>query len=1393
MMMSTAAATNANESLAHEILQYYFHPKNLIEDDQSRDYISELDPDRPIFENVYKFVHSNDLSYTYCPLCEKKLNRLTIENIVFHFKKHLKKLNCTFCFRPFVLIEERSEHEKFCLKNPFLTGGKLFDEINPQNIGHLFNIRLINESYIENFRTFQRKYRAQLKPGHRFEGNIANFDVLLTSLLEKLFSDIPANNKIHISIDSSTIDYPIIFPGFLPVNYNDSLKQKWLDEISRVSQSERSLDIGHNMYINIIETFSPNGGKRKSIGEYISMEDALIFKKSLYCSRPQNDLCFAHAINILIAHYNQDYAKLRKLTRNDQNMAFKNSEAIATTIKVNLPIDKMVGAAEWSKFQEYYSNFQIIIWRDSETMIYLGPFKSQKIHIFFHESASHYYAINNIIGFLKRKKFCNACCVTYNVTGLHTCPGVCSHCHVKHKIIKSHIIYCSECNIEFFGNECFENHKKTKQCAKLKKCAKCEISYNAKKGKHECGRWCKRCKCHDTNDDHLCFIQKIDLKDEKINSMIFFDFECLLEPKYYETVKNRENTRLHVPFLCVAHIVKSDENGVFNQYSEFIFEGQNCLELFMAKIYEPEYHKSILIAHNSSSYDSVFIIKYLLKECKKFSYIPKTTRYLFIKLLDIGSVIVDSYNFLGCALSKLPAIFDLNHLFKPFFPYKYPNVDNYKYIGPWPSVEYYEPEFMKEKERLNFLIFYESVKNRVFNLRNELIEYCKSDVSILRESVIAFRQQYLDLTKMDVFASNVFTLSRFAMRFLKTYFLEPKTIAIISGNGFYRQQRQSVLASQFLRFYEVTHNVILQKHGNLGEKKILQYYVDGYDEKNSLYIDVMGCSYHGHPLCFKNPQQIGPTGKTMQQIYHETEIRIKKIQKTGVKYIYFWECEINRNIDFQNFCKTHEYVEKLKPASAYYGGRVSTFKMQCDISKIDINKNYKIEYYDFTSLYAFILRNGTIPLGYPKIILNPPHTNINDYFGLIQADILVNDNCYSPTIPYRYNKKLFFPICRTCLKEKQKTKCNHTQHERYLRGTWWSEELMFALEHDQIRILKLHEIWHFERRGVGYFQAYVDFFTKLKVESSAPAFFPVTIENAQIFCDTYLKEAGIKLDPKEVIKQVNEGRRKLAKDLVNCIYGKLGMKINQIQHTLVYNLHDFYDIIYDDRRVITNILFPHSDFVSIIHWRWVDNFVLTESTAEVNTICALAITSQARIHLHKEILKLKRQIIYCDTDSILFLSHPNSDFYKPKIGKYIGDFKNEIEKDNWIILFLSGCPKNYYFLYHHPLSNGDIEKYATKGIKLTFHAKKIITGSEMQRLISNFHCSPQKSESLKILNPNYFYRDSEYNIWCLNQTKKFQVNYDKRRVLNNIQYFDGIPIIDTVPWGFNMEHYSTIL
>ena len=113
--------------------------------------------------------------------------------------------------------------------------------------------------------------------------------------------------------------------------------------------------------------------------------------------------------------------------------------------------------------------------------------------------------------------------------------------------------------------------------------------------------------------------------------------------------------------------------------------------------------------------------------------------------------IIDSMSFLPMALSKLPPVFGLTELKKGFFPHFFNTRDNQKYVGPIPDVSYYDPDSMSEGRSKEFHAWYaiQKSENRVFDLQEELLTYCISDVNVLRRCCVLFREMFMHTSAVD--------------------------------------------------------------------------------------------------------------------------------------------------------------------------------------------------------------------------------------------------------------------------------------------------------------------------------------------------------------------------------------------------------------------------------------------------------------------------------------------------------------------------------------------------------------------------------------------------------------------------------------------------------------------
>jgi len=94
-------------------------------------------------------------------------------------------------------------------------------------------------------------------------------------------------------------------------------------------------------------------------------------------------------------------------------------------------------------------------------------------------------------------------------------------------------------------------------------------------------------------------------------------------------------------------------------------------------------------------------------------------------------VFLESVSFLPCALRKLPEAFGLSAS-KSWYPHYFNTQENLNYIGPIPDMAYYGVDEMREEERKEFLVWYESQRSENFDNRHILESSCGNDVTVLR-------------------------------------------------------------------------------------------------------------------------------------------------------------------------------------------------------------------------------------------------------------------------------------------------------------------------------------------------------------------------------------------------------------------------------------------------------------------------------------------------------------------------------------------------------------------------------------------------------------------------------------------------------------------------------------
>jgi hypothetical protein len=190
--------------------------------------------------------------------------------------------------------------------------------------------------------------------------------------------------------------------------------------------------------------------------------------------------------------------------------------------------------------------------------------------------------------------------------------------------------------------------------------------------------------------------------------------------------------------------------------------------------------------------------------------------------------IIDSHNFVASPLSAFPKTFGLNELKKGYFPHYFNTNENQNYVWPISDTSFHGANTMGKSAREKFIKWHaEKVKeNYVFDFQKEFVEYCDSDVDILRRGCLELTKQFLEIADID--PSQYITIASVCMAIYRSKYLQPKTIAVV------KDDKKEMHSENFITWLDTLKNV--QHALNGGEVTICGAKVDGFNtESNTVY------------------------------------------------------------------------------------------------------------------------------------------------------------------------------------------------------------------------------------------------------------------------------------------------------------------------------------------------------------------------------------------------------------------------------------------------------------------------------------------------------------------------------------------------------------------------------
>jgi hypothetical protein len=344
-------------------------------------------------------------------------------------------------------------------------------------------------------------------------------------------------------------------------------------------------------------------------------------------------------------------------------------------------------------------------------------------------------------------------------------------------------------------------------------------------------------------------------------------------------------------------------------------------------------------------------------------------------------------------------------------------------------------------------------------------------------------------------------------------------------------------------------------------------------------------------------------------------------------------------------------------------------------------RTMSLQYCDIMSLYPYVCKFGKSPIGHPTIHVGDTCKDgaaCLKMEGLMKCSIVPPKRFYHPVLPFRYNKKLLFCLCRSCVVEQNlRGECRHDRDEkRALTGTWVLDEIRLAVEKGY-RILEDYEIYEFnvthynrETGEGGLFVAYIDTFLKLKAEASGYPSWVQTPDDEDRFIEEFWHSEGIRLD-KDAIKH-NPAKRGLAKLCLNSMWGKLTEKNNRTKTELISEPKELYKFLSTPGIEVVSLLFA-SDQVVWVSWRYAED-ERVPNLRHNNRILGAYVTTGGRMQLYRYLDTLQDKAVYCDTDSVIYIQ-PKSEPPLIETGDSLGAMTSELKPGVYIAKYAGAGPK----------------------------------------------------------------------------------------------------------------------
>ena len=796
---------------------------------------------------------------------------------------------------------------------------------------------------------------------------------------------------------------------------------------------------------------------------------------------------------------------------------------------------------------------------------------------------------------------------------------------------------------------------------------------------------------------------------------------------------------------------------------------------------------------------------YLLEAFIKFGFCPQVLRsgrkINLLGLQEINLRIISTNFYFSGNEYQIADMFEVQYN-RVYFPSKFFKPNNFSYIGRIPPIEAFLDEFDCEKDSNLKCDFHSDFQkyNKIWSFKREFLSYCDQKLILLTVSAIKFMQESFyfqsllqnskgvrQVQYVNPFGSPVCTIGGFIYLLFRKHCLNDYDIYSIKHEFGFPQRKISQVEYDWasLMCYKYPEKEFLSALNNEnGQKFFKETIPDLYSEitKEAWYLNE--CFIHAHCQdckLFPNAKldNLTPWGKTYQEVNEQfsnktLSLMLNHPEISEVKVE--WECNfktktmktLESEIFFKKYYKPHPLV-RLRSRDCFRG---AFFEVFAHIWSKKLYPNETLYFVDINGLYSFCALTFKFMTGKYDILLGDKLNNIKisnnsfTYFskpisGTVLITILPPKKLKYPFLLYKTKLgHTVLTLCRTC-SEHHSLKCNHTDDQRALTGSYLISEIQYSLNLGY-KIQYIHECHAYEKCDY-VFKYFVEALNFMKTKSS------VKLSDVNLdLCDALnVHQTTPSFQFKAADFQKNVAKKQFYKLAANSLFGKVAQKNNKSRLDYV-NSQEELEKLYFSENVIEDIFCLNENICQVFVK---PNEKKLPTNRNSNCYIGAQMTAFAREVLYNYLLQIincaQSTVYYVDCDSIVFSLPTNVNIPLP-ISIKCGDFKHEYEE---ISAFYCLSPKSYFV----QSKNGTVSKI--KGLSIN-HCKDIFTEELFEKFIKALVIN--KPLSLKVEQRRYYANFKLCKVLEKIQKVSFTNFTNKRRVT----IVDSCRL-ESIPFGYN--------